>query len=211
MSERFIFHVFNEIAEAVRGRTVFVDSNDLNPQILLEHIDSYNNDDVDENAVDSTVDNANADGDADDDAEAEAEAEAEDYDQMEEEDSMTMAQSTVETKPNLTYGFRDRNSAIFHRRRTAINALLRAESNEQQRQRQRPRPRPNPRKRKPLEKKHKCNQCTYATVSSSRLKEHRVVHTKEKPFKCDVCQESMSYRHSLKQHSLRRHGIVLLN
>lgn len=185
----FLFAHFNAFAD------------DLNPSVVLDRFDPYSNDDVDENAVDSTVANAdeNVDGDVND-----------EYNQADgEDDVMTETQPTIESKPNLSYGFRDRNSAIFRRRRI-INGLLRSEVLDRQQQ-QNQRPQTNPRKRKPMEKKHKCDQCSYATPSRSRLKEHLVVHSGEKAFECDVCKERMSYRHSLKQHALRRHGILILN
>lgn len=159
----------------------------LNPRVILERFDPYSNDDdINENGIDSTVNDAVDDNQADED-----------------DDAMTATQQTVESKPNLAYGFRDRNSSIFQRRHNAINALLADVPGDRQRK--------NPTKKRSLEKKFKCDKCTYSAASKSRLKEHGVVHSKDKPFQCEVCKERMSYRHSLKLHSLRRHGIILLN
>lgn len=169
-----------------QGQTNAVNEMDFNPHVILERLDANSNDeDIDENGVDSTVDNVIDDN------------------QANEDDTMTFEPQTVEPKPNLAYGFRDRNSLIFQHRRQDINALI--EDTQKGRQRK------NPTRKRSLEKKFKCDKCTYTTASKSRLKEHGVVHSKEKPFKCDVCKERMSYQHSLKKHSLRRHGIVLLN
>lgn len=172
-----------------RGHSIAVSEVDLNPHVVLEMLDPHSNDDINENGVDSTVRNV-----VDDDND----------NQTDEDDLMTVAQQTVESKPNLAYGFRDRNSSIFARRRRAISALLQNASKDRRR-------RPNPTKKKPVEKKFKCDQCMYSTAFKSRLKEHGMVHSTEKPFQCDICKVRMSYRHSLKKHSLRLHNVILLN
>lgn len=159
----------------------------------MNMFDSAINADLNENGVDSTVGIADENASDDDD-----------------DDNLT-TQQPIESKPNLSYSFRDRNSPIFARRRQAINALI---DFEKAAARQRQRPRPTPRKRQPLEKKFKCDhdQCTYTASYKSRLNEHKLsVHSAEKPFQCDICKLRVCYRHSLKKHLLQRHGIILLS
>lgn len=117
---------------------------------------------------------------------------------------VTTPGQTIEAKRsnNLAYGFRDRNSSIFNRRRRAINALLQHSPKKRQQT--------NRSKKNTLEKRFKCDKCTYQTAHKSRLKMHGQVHSTEKPFQCDICNERMAYRESLKKHSLRRHNLILL-
>lgn len=162
------------------------DNVDSSPEIHPNTFDAYDNDDLNDNGVDSTV------GIADDN----------------EADDVETTQPIFESKPNLTYGFRDRNSPIFARRRRAISALLQVERVAARNQR----PRKTPKKKQPLEKKFKCDQCSYASANKSRMKEHKLgMHSAEKPFQCDICKMRMGYRHSLKKHSQRRHNIILLS
>lgn len=112
----------------------------------------------------------------------------------------TDTQQTVTLKPNQFYGFRDRNSRIFNRNRSAISALLRALPKER---------RTNPSKKN--QKQLKCNKCSFKCDQSYGLKRHAQVHSKEKPFGCEICKKRFGYKHSLKQHSLRTHNVVLLD
>lgn len=156
---------------------------DSSPGIQLDMFEPYSNDKINENVIDSTV------GIADDD----------DKDNDNEPDDV-VTQQRIESKPNLAYGFRDRNSPIFARRRKAINALLQLSSRERRR------------RTNPTEKKFKCDQCTFTTATKSRLGVHVLaMHSAEKPFECEICKERMGYRQSLKNHSIRRHGIILLS
>lgn len=178
--------------------TAIVDVSDdgSNADVGVIVYDPFENDENNENGIDSSVGMLD-DGD-DDDNESDGNV------------AVTVTQRTIEVKPNLAYGFRDRNSSIFNRRRRTMNELIQ----QSQQEKRTNRTKKNPSKKNPpkkIEKKFKCDQCTYATPSRFRLKEHGQVHSKEKPFECDICKVRLSYRQGLKMHTLRSHGMILLN
>ena len=58
----------------------------------------------------------------------------------------------------------------------------------------------------PTAKNHKCLICGKFSWSTSGLKRHMRVHTREKPYECDICGMQFSYKNNLKQHLIRKHG-----
>ena len=62
-----------------------------------------------------------------------------------------------------------------------------------------------PTRNEALQRKHRCNSCTASFKKSSHLKQHVLsVHSRLKPFKCDVCDKNFVTRGSLNGH-LRTH------
>lgn len=49
---------------------------------------------------------------------------------------------------------------------------------------------------------HSCPYCKYSTTYSTALKRHIVVHTKEKPFVCNICFKSYTQKKSLQMHEI---------
>eukprot|EP01084_Bolivina_argentea_P305727 528172_1 len=49
-------------------------------------------------------------------------------------------------------------------------------------------------------KKHKCEQCNYATNSKSHFNRHYVVHSEERPFKCEKCNKRFKQKTVLESH-----------
>ena len=59
------------------------------------------------------------------------------------------------------------------------------------------------------EKRHKCEQCEYATSRASHLKRHVLgVHKKLKNFKCEKCEYAASQAGDLKKHVLLVHDKI---
>ncbi|XP_049945539.1 zinc finger protein 665-like isoform X1 [Schistocerca serialis cubense] len=56
------------------------------------------------------------------------------------------------------------------------------------------------------ERKHLCDVCGTAFITSSGLKRHTLVHTGKKPYKCGTCGKSFSLSHHLKKHVLTHTG-----
>jgi uncharacterized Zn-finger protein len=54
------------------------------------------------------------------------------------------------------------------------------------------------------DRKYQCDLCPKAFKMSSTLKDHRRVHTGDKPFKCTICSRGFSQNTNLKMH-IRRH------
>lgn len=54
------------------------------------------------------------------------------------------------------------------------------------------------------DRKYQCDLCPKAFKMSSTLKDHRRVHTGDKPFKCTICNRGFSQNTNLKMH-IRRH------
>ena len=55
------------------------------------------------------------------------------------------------------------------------------------------------------EKQQKCNQCDFSTADARNLKEHIRIHTGEKPNKCNQCNYSTSNASNLIRH-MRKHS-----
>ena len=55
------------------------------------------------------------------------------------------------------------------------------------------------------QKKHKCNQCDYASVNTGHLRTHMRRHAGEKNFKCNQCDYASSEASNLRAH-LKRHS-----
>ena len=57
-----------------------------------------------------------------------------------------------------------------------------------------------------LKKKHNCNQCNYSTLRADNLKNHKLIHSGEKPFACSQCKYSCTQASDLKKHLLIHSG-----
>uniref|UniRef100_A0AC35TSB0 Zinc finger protein n=1 Tax=Rhabditophanes sp. KR3021 TaxID=114890 RepID=A0AC35TSB0_9BILA len=51
----------------------------------------------------------------------------------------------------------------------------------------------------------KCKVCGLVVVHPSKIRQHALTHTKEKPFECSICNERFTRNGSLKLHTLRKH------
>lgn len=58
-------------------------------------------------------------------------------------------------------------------------------------------------------KPYKCNLCSYETVEKNHLKTHFRKHTGEKPFVCTLCDYKAAQHSTLKQHCMRKHKNML--
>ena len=56
------------------------------------------------------------------------------------------------------------------------------------------------------EKPYSCDRCDFSSKASGNLKQHKRLHTGEKPFSCDRCNYSSSQRGHLKTHNLMHSG-----
>ncbi|CAL8128487.1 unnamed protein product [Orchesella dallaii] len=52
-----------------------------------------------------------------------------------------------------------------------------------------------------------CSLCGRIFVNQQRLTRHNEVHTKEKRYKCHICQKSLSQPSSVKEHLMAVHGV----
>ena len=52
-----------------------------------------------------------------------------------------------------------------------------------------------------------CEECGKTTHSRSKLKEHRAIHSDNKPFECDKCDKAFRHKYSLKKHLLTHSGV----
>ena len=57
-------------------------------------------------------------------------------------------------------------------------------------------------------KKHQCEFCGKKFYDVKQLKNHRPIHTGEKPFPCDLCRESFSSTFKRRDHRKKFHGGV---
>ena len=55
-------------------------------------------------------------------------------------------------------------------------------------------------------KDHQCPDCGKSFVDSTRLKEHRWIHTNHKPYPCAQCDKSFRHKSHLKHHQAKEHG-----
>ena len=55
-------------------------------------------------------------------------------------------------------------------------------------------------------KQHQCNDCGKKFVDSTRLKEHRWIHTDHRPIKCTVCDKGFRHQNHLRHHMAKIHG-----
>lgn len=54
--------------------------------------------------------------------------------------------------------------------------------------------------------KYCCTLCPYSNRDKYKLIRHNVVHTREKPFVCDVCLRRFTQKEHLKRHLVTVHG-----
>ncbi|PRD28125.1 UNVERIFIED_CONTAM: Ras-responsive element-binding protein 1 [Trichonephila clavipes] len=52
-------------------------------------------------------------------------------------------------------------------------------------------------------KMHRCNICLYTTSKTTNLRRHLLIHSREKPFQCDVCSKSFTQKQTLHRHICR--------
>lgn len=55
-------------------------------------------------------------------------------------------------------------------------------------------------------KSHTCNECGKNFVDSTRLKEHRWIHTGHKPYACNYCEKSFRHKNHVRHHEANAHG-----
>ena len=55
-------------------------------------------------------------------------------------------------------------------------------------------------------KLHQCNDCGKKFVDSTRLKEHRWIHTDHRPIKCKLCDKGFRHQNHLRHHMAKIHG-----
>ncbi|CAL1274871.1 unnamed protein product, partial [Larinioides sclopetarius] len=53
-----------------------------------------------------------------------------------------------------------------------------------------------------------CDTCGRGFKASSNLRVHLRVHTKERPYSCEICNKSFIYSSGLRSHKLRLHSDV---
>ncbi|KFM81712.1 Zinc finger E-box-binding homeobox 1, partial [Stegodyphus mimosarum] len=49
-------------------------------------------------------------------------------------------------------------------------------------------------------KRYQCEFCSYSSYSSSNCRRHKVVHSEEHPFNCDICKKTFKHKTSLLNH-----------
>lgn len=55
---------------------------------------------------------------------------------------------------------------------------------------------------------HKCDQCHRSFVDRSVLESHRLIHSEQKPCKCDICGRCFRHKQSLKIHQKNAHNVI---
>lgn len=53
--------------------------------------------------------------------------------------------------------------------------------------------------------KHKCEYCSYSTLNVAHLREHKRIHTGEKPHPCPYCAYRGTWKHVLTRHIRLKH------
>ncbi|KAH3790671.1 hypothetical protein DPMN_168876 [Dreissena polymorpha] len=59
------------------------------------------------------------------------------------------------------------------------------------------------------EKPYKCEECGYACKASSTLKTHKMIHTGERPYKCGMCGYACIQSDHMKRH-MKKHAWLYL-
>jgi KRAB domain-containing zinc finger protein len=54
-----------------------------------------------------------------------------------------------------------------------------------------------------------CEHCSFVTDCESRLRRHSYIHSKEKPFKCGMCEYRASQKEHVVRHMRSQHGIEI--
>ncbi|XP_045765052.1 zinc finger protein 729-like isoform X2 [Maniola jurtina] len=54
-----------------------------------------------------------------------------------------------------------------------------------------------------------CDMCTMTFYSNDHLKAHYRVHTRERPYNCELCSQPYSYKRDFNRHCLKKHGVII--
>lgn len=60
-------------------------------------------------------------------------------------------------------------------------------------------------------KRHKCDECSYSTFRITHFKRHKLTHTGQKPFECEVCQKGYLDKWRLRGHMLEHKSGMYIN
>ncbi|CAG9785134.1 unnamed protein product [Diatraea saccharalis] len=55
----------------------------------------------------------------------------------------------------------------------------------------------------------KCDFCNMTFFTKCNMRHHLRVHTGERPFKCEICNQPYSYKHDFNRHCFKKHGVFL--
>lgn len=61
---------------------------------------------------------------------------------------------------------------------------------------------------RPKVRKHACDECDMKFYQLGALKKHKHVHSKTRPFNCNICKSGYYTNIYLRKHFLRQHGMV---